>query len=224
MYNLHLTPEQLEFRDTVRGFVDDEVKPVTLNAQPSRCRRPQPADGRAAQGLADGAAYAGAARGPGRRRRRGADLHASSPRSLRPATADVAAVLTETSALVAAPVRRDDGRAARALWRGVPRGRRLSSGAGLPRARRRQRARHQLPPAGHRDAARHHRHPRRRPLAHQRRQGLRRQRADRQADRGRGADRQGRRRCSWCRARRQASPSPTSPSRAGITAPAGSLR
>ena len=33
MYNLHLTAEQLEFRDTVRGFVDDEVKPVTLNAQ-----------------------------------------------------------------------------------------------------------------------------------------------------------------------------------------------
>ncbi len=33
MYNLHLTPEQLEFRDTVRGFVDDAVKPVTLNAQ-----------------------------------------------------------------------------------------------------------------------------------------------------------------------------------------------
>src|SRR6185312_12998990 len=32
MYNLHLTPEQIEFRDTVRGFVDDEVKPVTLNA------------------------------------------------------------------------------------------------------------------------------------------------------------------------------------------------
>jgi alkylation response protein AidB-like acyl-CoA dehydrogenase len=33
MYNLHLTPEQLEFRDTVRGFVNAEVKPVTLNAQ-----------------------------------------------------------------------------------------------------------------------------------------------------------------------------------------------
>jgi alkylation response protein AidB-like acyl-CoA dehydrogenase len=33
MYNLHLTPEQLEFRDTVRDFVNDEVKPVTLNAQ-----------------------------------------------------------------------------------------------------------------------------------------------------------------------------------------------
>lgn len=32
MYNLHLSAEQLEFRDTVRGFVNDEVKPVTLNA------------------------------------------------------------------------------------------------------------------------------------------------------------------------------------------------
>jgi alkylation response protein AidB-like acyl-CoA dehydrogenase len=33
MFNLHLSPEQLEFRDTVRDFVNDEIKPVTLNAQ-----------------------------------------------------------------------------------------------------------------------------------------------------------------------------------------------
>ena len=32
MYNLHLSPDQLEFRDTVRDFVNAEVKPVTLNA------------------------------------------------------------------------------------------------------------------------------------------------------------------------------------------------
>jgi alkylation response protein AidB-like acyl-CoA dehydrogenase len=32
MYNLHLSPEQLEFRDTVRDFVESEVKPVTLKA------------------------------------------------------------------------------------------------------------------------------------------------------------------------------------------------
>ena len=32
MYDLHLSPEQIEFRDTVRDFVNDEVKPVTLNA------------------------------------------------------------------------------------------------------------------------------------------------------------------------------------------------
>jgi alkylation response protein AidB-like acyl-CoA dehydrogenase len=32
MYSLHLSAEQIEFRDTVRGFVDDEIKPVVLNA------------------------------------------------------------------------------------------------------------------------------------------------------------------------------------------------
>jgi alkylation response protein AidB-like acyl-CoA dehydrogenase len=32
MHNLHLSPEQIEFRDTVRDFVEDEVKPVTLKA------------------------------------------------------------------------------------------------------------------------------------------------------------------------------------------------
>src|ERR1700744_4168995 len=32
MYDLHLSPEQLEFPDPVRGFVNDEVKPVLLNA------------------------------------------------------------------------------------------------------------------------------------------------------------------------------------------------
>jgi alkylation response protein AidB-like acyl-CoA dehydrogenase len=31
MYDLHLTPEQLEFRDTVRDFVESEVKPAALN-------------------------------------------------------------------------------------------------------------------------------------------------------------------------------------------------
>jgi alkylation response protein AidB-like acyl-CoA dehydrogenase len=31
MYDLHLTPEQLEFRDTVRDFVEAEVKPAALN-------------------------------------------------------------------------------------------------------------------------------------------------------------------------------------------------
>ncbi len=61
MYNLHLTPEQLEFRDTVRSFVNDEVKPVTLKADRlDLADRTLPADV-AAQGLADGAAHAGAA-------------------------------------------------------------------------------------------------------------------------------------------------------------------
>jgi alkylation response protein AidB-like acyl-CoA dehydrogenase len=33
MYDLHLSPEQLEFRDTVRDFVESEVKPVALKAE-----------------------------------------------------------------------------------------------------------------------------------------------------------------------------------------------
>ena len=32
MFNLHLTPEQLEFRDTVRDFVQNEVKPVAIHS------------------------------------------------------------------------------------------------------------------------------------------------------------------------------------------------
>jgi alkylation response protein AidB-like acyl-CoA dehydrogenase len=31
MYDLHLTPEQLEFRDTVRDFVENEIKPAALH-------------------------------------------------------------------------------------------------------------------------------------------------------------------------------------------------
>ena len=32
MYNLHLTAEQLEIRDTVRDFVAQEIKPIALKA------------------------------------------------------------------------------------------------------------------------------------------------------------------------------------------------
>ncbi|HEX2830209.1 MAG TPA: acyl-CoA dehydrogenase family protein [Burkholderiales bacterium] len=32
MYNLHLTPEQLEFRDTIRDFVKSEVHPVAIHS------------------------------------------------------------------------------------------------------------------------------------------------------------------------------------------------
>ena len=32
MYNLQLSAEQLEIRDTIRDFVDQEVKPVALKA------------------------------------------------------------------------------------------------------------------------------------------------------------------------------------------------
>ena len=34
MYDLHLTAEQIEMRDTVRDFVEKEIKPVVLH--PSR--------------------------------------------------------------------------------------------------------------------------------------------------------------------------------------------
>jgi alkylation response protein AidB-like acyl-CoA dehydrogenase len=33
MYNLHLSAEQLEFRDTVRDFVKQEIKPVALKPE-----------------------------------------------------------------------------------------------------------------------------------------------------------------------------------------------
>lgn len=33
MYNLHLTPEQLEIRDTVRDFVANEIKPIALKPE-----------------------------------------------------------------------------------------------------------------------------------------------------------------------------------------------
>jgi len=33
MYNLHLSPEQLQIRDTVRDFVGREIKPLSLNAE-----------------------------------------------------------------------------------------------------------------------------------------------------------------------------------------------
>ncbi|MBO0759182.1 MAG: acyl-CoA dehydrogenase family protein, partial [Bradyrhizobiaceae bacterium] len=33
MYNLHLSAEQLEIRDTVRDFVEREIRPVVLKAE-----------------------------------------------------------------------------------------------------------------------------------------------------------------------------------------------
>ena len=74
MYNLQLSPEQLEIRDTVRDFVAREIKPLALAPDASGGARAAPAAGRARQGLADGAAHAGAVRGSGRRRRRQAHL------------------------------------------------------------------------------------------------------------------------------------------------------
>ena len=54
MFNLHLSPEQLEFRDTVRDFVEEEVKPVTLKALIRVCadlsgKDAEPEDGRVAR-------------------------------------------------------------------------------------------------------------------------------------------------------------------------------
>ncbi len=45
MYELTLTPEQIEFRDTIRDFVNREIKPVATNAtRLQRLRPPFPAD------------------------------------------------------------------------------------------------------------------------------------------------------------------------------------
>ena len=75
---------------------------------------------------------------------------------------DVAAVLAETSALGAAAVRGDDAGAARPLpARRSSRTTTIHLALAEPRAGRRQRARRQLPPPGHRRcASRHHRDPR----------------------------------------------------------------
>ena len=74
MYNLHLSAEQLEIRDTVRDFVTREVKSVVLKADRLDACDRRSAHGVARQGLADGPAHAGARRGPRRRRRRSADF------------------------------------------------------------------------------------------------------------------------------------------------------
>jgi alkylation response protein AidB-like acyl-CoA dehydrogenase len=45
MYNLHLSPEQLEIRNTVRDFVAEKIKPVVLNAERlDACNRRLPTD------------------------------------------------------------------------------------------------------------------------------------------------------------------------------------
>jgi alkylation response protein AidB-like acyl-CoA dehydrogenase len=54
MYNLHLTPEQLEFRDTVRDFVENEIKPAALHPD-----RLQPFEKPLMSGLLDKAAQMG---------------------------------------------------------------------------------------------------------------------------------------------------------------------
>ena len=164
MYNLHLSAEQLEFRDTVRDFVDDEVKPVTLKADrldlgdrslPVEVLRKASQMGLRTLALPEELGGVGA----------DALTCCIVTEELAVGDTDVAAVLAETSALgrvlfaAMTPEQRER------FLRGVPGGRRLSPGAGLPRAGRRQRARHQLPPARRRTCARrHHRDPRRRAI------------------------------------------------------------
>ena len=54
MYDLHLTPEQLEFRDTVRDFVENEIKPAALHPD-----RLQPFEKPLLAGLVDKASQMG---------------------------------------------------------------------------------------------------------------------------------------------------------------------
>ena len=98
MYDLHLTPEQLEFRDTVRDFVNDEIKPVTLKAERlDVCDRSLPPDllRKASQMGLRTLALAEEMGGVG------ADALTCClvTEELAVGDADVAAVLTETSAL-----------------------------------------------------------------------------------------------------------------------------
>ena len=74
MFNLHLTAEQLEFRDTVRDFVQNEVKPAAIASQAARAVRKAAARGPARLRVAHGAAHALAVRSGGRRGRRHAHL------------------------------------------------------------------------------------------------------------------------------------------------------
>ena len=131
MYNLHLSPEQLEFRDTVRDFVEDEVKPVTLKADrldlsdrtlPVEVLRKASQMGLRTLALPEDLGGVGA----------DALTCCIVTEELAVGDTDVAAVLAETSALGLRLFSRDDAGAARALRHGVPGGRRLSPGAGLP--------------------------------------------------------------------------------------------
>ena len=144
--------------------------------RPARPQRPHPAGRGAAQGLADGASHAGAARGSGRRRRRRADLlhrHRGTcrrrHRRRRGADRDIRAR--------PAAVLGDDAGAARALRPAFLEDDdyHLALACREPGDDSALGINYHRPAAG--DAPCHHRDPRRRSLDHQRRQGLRRQRA-----------------------------------------------
>ena len=194
MYNLHLSAEQLEIRDTVRDFVAQEIKPAAI-----RPARLEPRPSRCCSNALDQASRIGLrtlslsedAGGAG------ADtltccivieeLAAGDP--------DVAAVLAQTSTLARPAVRPGDERSpARALPAGLPGGRPLSSGVRRAGAGRRYHARHQLSSAAGRTSSHSdHRGARGRCVDHQRREEPRRQCAAREAVRGHGRDRRWRR-------------------------------
>ncbi len=125
---------------------------------------------------------------------------------------DVAAVLARDVGARAAAVLGDDAGAARTLRPAFLDDDDYHLALACREPRRRQRARHQLSPPAPDDA----RSPPPQPATamHWIINGAKDRVANaphRQADRGRGADRQGRRRCSWCRATRRASPSREQP-------------
>ena len=180
---------------------------MTLKADRLDAARPQPAARRARQGLADGPAHAGAVRGAGRRRRRHADLlhrdrgaggrrrrhrRGAGARPRRSARSLFDAMTPEQRERFLPPFLADD-RYHLALADREPDS---DSALGINYHR----------PAAARAPSQDHGGAQRRRLDHQRRQGLRRQCAARQAvrrrrsqtDSGRGA-------CSWCRATRPAS-------------------
>ena len=200
MYNLHLSAEQLEIRDTVRDFVTQEIKPVAL--KPARLEphvKPLLTDV-LEQASRLGLRTLAALGRTGRHRRRHAHpLHrhrgAGGRRSRRRRRAG-ADLLARRSAVQSGR----DARAARPLPDAVPAGRPLPPRARRTGARSRDHARHQLSPAGNRPyRLSDDSHPRGRRLDHQRPEGRGRQRAGSQA-----VCRAGRRRrlpsaCFWCR-------------------------
>ena len=153
MYNLHLSAEQLEFRDTVRGFVEDEVKPVALKADRLDARdRTLPMD------VLDKASQMGlrTLALPEELGGVGADALTCClvTEELAAGDADVAAVLAETSALAGALFAAMTTAQRERFLRGVPRRTTAITSPRRPRAGHRHRARHQLSPPRRRRAPR----------------------------------------------------------------------
>ena len=211
MYNLQLSPEQLEIRDTVRDFVARDVKPLALRPERLEARtRPLLIDvldkasqlGLRTLALSEDAGGAGA------------DTLTCCIviEELALGDPDVAAVLAQTSMLAHVLFDRLMTREQRARF--LPpflADRPLSPAHCAERAGSRCRARHPISSPGN-EPMPASRPPRcaRATLGHQRRQGSGRQRAAGQAVRGRGRAAAAQKRCetaqarSWCRAIRPA--------------------